>query len=221
VCGRITLSVSPEELRAEFDVPVLPLEYRPRFNIAPSQPVLAILADEAGARRAEMLRWGLVPFWAKDARIGNRMINARAETVAEKPAFRTAFARRRCLLPVDGFYEWRKLPGGKVPMRIHRADGGLFGLAGVWEEWRPRGAPPVRSCAILTTGANPFIAPIHHRMPLIVRTEDRDRWLDEEAAPDDLRDLLAPYAGEDLDAYEVSTMVNSPANDVPECLDPV
>jgi putative SOS response-associated peptidase YedK len=220
MCGRITLTVPPEEIQAEFDIPVLPEGYRARYNIAPTQPVLVVLSDADRGRHAEAMRWGLVPFWAKDIAIGNRMINARAETVAEKPAFRTAFAKRRCLIVVDGFYEWRKEPGGKVPMRIRRGDRGPFALAGIWEEWRPRDAAPLRSCAILTTAANPFMGPIHDRMPLILGPSERERWLDGAAGAPEVADLLAPYGGADLEAYEVSTLVNSPANDVPECLDP-
>jgi len=221
MCGRITLTVPPEDIQAEFDIPVLPEGYRARFNIAPTQQVLTVLSEVEHGRHAETMRWGLIPFWAKDVTIGNRMINARAETVAEKPAFRTAFAKRRCLIPVDGFYEWRKDPGGKVPMRIRRLDGRAFALGGIWEEWRPRDAAPLRSCAILTTAANPFMGPIHDRMPLIVARSDRERWLDGAVGASEAADLLEPYRGADLEAYEISTLVNSPANDVPECLDPV
>jgi putative SOS response-associated peptidase YedK len=221
MCGRISLSVPREEIEAAFDIEQLPLEYRPRYNIAPSQPILAITADEAGAREAEFFRWGLVPFWAKDPSIGNRMINARAETVAEKPAFRNAFAKRRCLVPVDGFYEWQKREGGKAPMRIRLASRHPFALAGLWEEWRPKTGAPLRSCTILTTAANPFMGPIHDRMPVIVPPEAHAAWIDPQRSPADLHDLLAAYAGTDLEAYEVSTLVNIPANDIPECVEPV
>jgi putative SOS response-associated peptidase YedK len=222
MCGRISLSVPAEEIEREFDVPTLPLDFRPRYNIAPSQPVLAVVADGSGGRRAEFFRWGLVPFWAKDPSIGNRMINARAETVAEKPAFRNALKRQRCLVPVNGFYEWQKQDAGKVPLWIHLTSGSPFALAGLWEEWRPSTeAAPLRSCTILTTAATEFMRPIHDRMPVIVPRGARDAWLDPGTDAADLLPLLAPYTGSDLDAYPVSTMVNSPANDLPECLVPV
>jgi putative SOS response-associated peptidase YedK len=221
MCGRISLSTPPDELAEEFELTQLPLDFRPRYNIAPSQKILAIVAEPGAGRRASFFRWGLVPFWAKDPSIGNRMINARAETVAEKPAYRNAFARRRCLVPVDGFYEWRKQGSGKVPMHIRLASDRPFALAGMWEEWKPKGGVPLRSCTILTTSCNPFMAPIHDRMPVILPRDARARWLDPASSPADLRDLLVPYSETDLHAYEVSTLVNSPANDVAECLEPV
>lgn len=221
MCGRISLSVPREVIEEEFELAELPPDYRPRYNIAPTQPVLAIVADQEGGREAGYFRWGLVPFWAKDPSIGNRMINARAETVAEKPAFRNALARRRCLIPVDGFYEWQKREGGKAPMRIRLASGRPFALAGLWEEWRPKQGAPLRSCTILTTGASPFMGPIHDRMPVLLSREARAAWLDPERAAEEVQALLAAYPGSDLEAYEVSTLVNSPGNDIPECLDPV
>jgi putative SOS response-associated peptidase YedK len=221
MCGRISLSTPPAELEEEFELPELPLDYRPRYNIAPSQPVLAVVANARGERQADFFRWGLVPFWAKDPSIGNRMINARAETVAEKPAYRNALARQRCLIPVDGFYEWRKVGSGKVPMWIHLQSRRPFSLAGLWEEWRPKkDGAPLRTCTILTTGPSDFMQPIHDRMPVIVPREARDRWLDPGTAAADLHAVLAPYAGPDLEAHEVSTLVNNPANDYAECLAP-
>jgi putative SOS response-associated peptidase YedK len=220
MCGRISLSSTPTALAEEFGIQELPLDYEPRYNIAPSQPILAIVADARGEPRAGFFRWGLVPFWAKDPSIGNRMINARAETVAEKPAFRNALARRRCLVPVDGFYEWQKRETGKVPMRIRLASHRPFALAGLWEEWQPKDGPGLHSCTILTTGGSEFMRPIHDRMPVILPREARWRWLDPRTPAADLHALLAPYAADDLEAYEVSTLVNNPANDVAECLQP-
>jgi putative SOS response-associated peptidase YedK len=216
MCGRISLSTPRAEVVEAFDLVELPLDVHPRYNIAPSQPVLAVVRGDDGARRGAYFRWGLVPFWAKDPAIGNRMINARAETVAEKPAFRNAFTRRRCLIPVDGFYEWQRVGAAKVPMRFRRTDGGVFALAGLWEEWG-KGSAPLRSCTVLTTGCNAFMRPIHDRMPVILSAGEQARWLDPEAEPESLQELLQPYRDDDLEAYEVSTLVNSPSNDVPEC----
>jgi len=221
MCGRITLSSPASEIIEEFSLSAVPAEFRPRFNIAPSQPVLGIVAGEGGSPEAGYFRWGLVPFWAKDISIGNRMINARAETVAAKPAFRNALTRRRCLIPVDGFYEWKRLETGKVPIRIRMHSGRPFALAGLWEEWRPKHGAPLRSCTILTTGCSEFMRPIHDRMPVILPRATRSRWLDPATDPGDLQDMLVSYDADDLEAYEVSTLVNSPAHDVAECLDPV
>ena len=218
MCGRTTLTITPDDLERAFGYTV-PAGYRPRYNIAPTQPLLAI-ADGEGGARFRSFRWGLVPFWAQDLAIGNRMINARAETVPEKPAFRTCFENRRCLIVIDGFYEWRAGPEGRRPYRIRLSSGVAFTLAGLWDRWT-RGAEPVESCTILTTTANPMMGAIHDRMPVIVPPEDRERWLSRESDSADLLDLLQPYRGADLEAYEVSTLVNSPANDRPECLDPV
>jgi putative SOS response-associated peptidase YedK len=221
MCGRISLSVPKQEVIEAFEVDELPLDYHPRFNIAPGQPVLGITAAEDGTRRAGYFRWGLVPFWAKDPSIGNRMINARAETVTEKPAYRNAFTRHRCLVPVDGFYEWQRRGAGKVPLRFRMASGEPFALAGLWEEWGKPGVAPLRSCTVLTTACNEFVRPVHDRMPVILTREEQRRWLSPGSTTDELRALLEPYRGGDLEAYEVSTLVNSPSNDVAECLLPV
>jgi putative SOS response-associated peptidase YedK len=217
MCGRISLSTPRSEVVQAFELVELPLDYRPRYNIAPSQPVLAITAAADGARHAALFRWGLVPFWAKDPSIGNRMINARAETVATKPAYRNAFTRRRCLIPVDGFYEWQRRDGGKVPMRFRLASQQPFALAGLWEEWGRPGTLPLRSCTILTTGCNAFMRPIHDRMPVILARDEQARWLSPASTAAELQELFDPYRGDDLEAYEVSTLVNSPAHDVAEC----
>lgn len=220
MCGRFTLTSDPAEIAAEFGGLMLPEDYRPRYNIAPTQEVLAVAAGPEGPR-AERFRWGLIPFWAKDPAIGNRMINARAETLAEKPSFRTAFQRRRCLILADGFYEWVPSPAGKRPMWIHRQSRRPFAFAGLWERWAPREGDEVRSCTIITTAANPFVRGIHDRMPVILLEPDRGRWLDPSESATSLRELLAPYAADDLTAHEVSTLVNSPRNDLPELIQPV
>lgn len=218
MCGRTTLTITPEDLRQTFGY-VVPSDYRPRYNIAPSQKQLAI-AEREGVAGFCAFRWGLVPFWAKELSIGNRMINARAETVTEKPAFRNAFVRRRCLVVVDGFYEWKAAVGGKRPHRICVRGRAPFTLAGLWERWE-RGAEVVESCTILTISANAAMTAVHDRMPVIIEPADRAAWLGKDSAAPDLLPLLRPYRGDDLEIYEVSTMVNSPANDLPECIERV
>lgn len=218
MCGRTTLTITPDDLQRTFGYQVPP-DYRPRFNQAPTQPLLA-LAEEEGATGFRTFRWGLVPFWAKDLTIGNRMINARAETVTEKPAYRTSFAKKRCLIVIDGFYEWKAATGGKRPHRIRLRTGAPFTLAGLWDRW-DRGPEVVESCTILTTSANAAMAPIHDRMPVIVEEADRARWLSGSSEPEDLTTLLRSYPREDLEVYEVSTLVNRPSNDMPECIEPV
>lgn len=218
MCGRTTLTITPDDLRQTFGY-VVPTEYRSRFNVAPSQKQLAI-AEREGATAFCTFRWGLVPFWAKDLSIGNRMINARAETVTEKAAFRAAFSRRRCLVVVDGFYEWKATPQGKRPHRICIRNRKAFTLAGLWERW-DRGPEAVESCTILTISANPTMAPIHDRMPVIIEDEERSAWLSAGTSGSDLQGMLRPYRLDDLEIYEVSTLVNSPANDLPDCIEPL
>jgi putative SOS response-associated peptidase YedK len=218
MCGRFSLKTTPDTLERIFGH-AAPAGYGPRYNIAPTQHVLAIVAGE-GPERSAMLRWGLIPFWAKDPSIGNRQINARSESVREKPAFRNAFRQRRCLILADGFYEWQRRADGKRPMWIRPPDGQPFAFAGLWERW-DRGVEPVVSCTILTTDASPFMMPIHDRMPVILGEGARRAWLAEEAEESELLGLIAQVHELELQAHEVSTMVNSPANDLPECLDPI
>lgn len=218
MCGRFSLKTSPDTLERIFGRPI-PAGYRPRFNVAPTQEVLALVSDH-GETRFGMLRWGLIPFWARDPSIGNRMINARCESVAEKGPFRDAFQKRRCLVVADGFYEWQTRPGGRYPMWVRTATGEPFAFAGLWERWR-RGAEPILSCTILTTDANPFMARIHDRMPVILGAEEGERWLSEDAGEAELREILDGARSVELQAHEVSTLVNNPSNDVPECIEPV
>jgi putative SOS response-associated peptidase YedK len=219
MCGRYTLATSEAALQAEFGLDEIPADYRPRYNIAPGQEVLAVIRD--GDRlRAGWLRWGLIPFWAGDPSIGNRMINARAETLATKPAFRQAFERRRCLILADGFYEWQAQGAAKVPYWIHLEDRRPFAFAGLWDRWRPPEGEPVVSCTIVTTQATEALRPIHERMPVILPPGARERWLDPEAGQEERIALLRPYAGADLAAHAVTTLVNSPRNDTPECIAP-
>jgi putative SOS response-associated peptidase YedK len=221
VCGRYTLATpDPADLRARFglgeSVPV-----RRRFNIAPGDPVLAVTCDREGRPAGELLRWGLVPPWAASPRSGLRMINARAETLAERPAYRRAFERRRCLIVADGFYEWapREAAGGRAPFHISRRDRRPFAFAGLWSIWR---SPErvVRSCAIVTTVANSRIAPLHDRMPVILEPGGEAEWLSSGAAPGRLRELLAPLPAADTVVRAVGPAVNDARHDGPECLAP-
>lgn len=219
MCGRYTLS-DPGTLLQEMNVDAQGGELTARFNIAPTQAVPAIRQDGEGSRVLSFLRWGLIPFWAKDLSIGNRMINARSETAAEKPSFRHAIKRRRCLLVTDGFYEWKKVQDGKQPIHIHRPDRRAFVFAGLWETW-DRGTEPIESCTILTTRANDQVAQVHDRMPVILDGEARDFWLDPSVQdPSAFEPLFEPYTGE-LTFTAVSRLVNNPRNDSPQCLEPI
>lgn len=219
MCGRFTLRTPSNVLVERFLLPIDP-QWSPRYNIAPTQPVAAVRLDEqGGGREGVLLRWGLVPSWAKDPAMGSRLINARAETVAEKPSFRSAFKRRRCLVPADGYYEWQKTGGRKQPYFIRLADDRPFAFAGLWEHWDRGGEGPLETCTIITTVANELTADVHVRMPVILDESDYDVWLD--AAIDDrqpLEQLLAPYASSEMKMDPVSTYVNSPRNEGPECV---
>lgn len=221
MCGRFTLMLDAEDLQEEFGLAEVPTDFRPRYNIAPSQAVL-VLADSTG-RRAEWMRWGLVPSWAKDVSIGYKLINARSETVMEKPSFRSAFRSRRCLIFADGFYEWQKSAGKgpSQPFHFTLAGGKLCAFAGLWETWRPpEGEEPLRSCTILTTAANELVAPVHERMPVILNREAAVNWL-AASDPSALMGLLKPFPAENMRASAVSRRVNSPDADGPELVTPV
>jgi putative SOS response-associated peptidase YedK len=218
MCGRYTLSAHPDDLEAEFGIGAPPDGYSPRYNIAPTQQVLAIVND--GGHRYTELRWGLVPSWASDERGAPRMINARCETVSRSPAFRAAFRRRRCLIPADGFYEWQRSGPVKIPMRLKPRAGRLFAMAGVWEVRVREDGGRLESCAIITTPPNERVRRIHDRMPAILDEAGRSVWLDPEASPADLQALLLPCPDDELEAYAVSPLVNSPHNDVPACIVP-
>lgn len=221
MCGRMTIT-EPERVVRKFkpDVNKATLD-QPRFNIAPSQMVPALIARD-GQRVLGDLQWGLVPHWAEDPTVGQRMINARAETVAEKPAFRAAFKKRRCVIACDGFYEWQKSAQGKQPYYV-RVDGGApFGFAGLYEVWKSADDEKLSTCTIITTTPNEIMSPIHHRMPVILNSDDWSSWLD--PANDDsasLQKLLRPFNASRMDAYPISTHVNSPAHDDERCVQPV
>ena len=220
MCGRFSLISEMGELQGRFEFDGAGLPHAPRYNIAPSQPLLAVL--NGGERRAAHLRWGLIPSWAKSAAVGSRLINARAETVAERPSFRTALAKRRCLVLADGFYEWQRVGNAKRPMRIVMKSGEQFAFAGLWDSWRDHNGETVRSCTIITTAANDLLRPIHSRMPVILPRDMESFWLDHDVDdPGALSSVLAPYPGEEMEAYEVSSLVNRPGNDGPEVALPV
>ena len=222
MCGRYTLHTPIEQLAELFELPEAP-SLEPRFNVAPTQQVPAVVAEGDPPRRAvRMMRWGLVPHWAKDPAVGSRMINARSETVAEKPAFRTAFRRRRCLIPADGFYEWQAQADGKQPYYIRVRDGRPFAFAGLWEHWEGPDAVGLESCTILTTRPNDMLAQVHDRMPVILPPEAYQDWLwpvERQAA--ELLGLLNPYPSEEVTFHPVSRIVNSPRNESAKCIEPL
>jgi putative SOS response-associated peptidase YedK len=226
VCGRYTLTGSLPDLVDVFDVPVPEFRYNPRYNIAPTQEAPVVAQDSRG-RRMGLLRWGLVPSWARDPNIGSRLINARSETVAEKPAFRQAFRARRCLVPADGFFEWKQEgegpdgKGSKQPYWIHLPGGEPFAFAGLWERWTLAEGDPLHTFTILTTEAAEAIRSIHPRMPVILPPGAWRRWLDPGAGAEELLGLLGPSIQVDFRAHPVSTLVNSPRNDRPACIEAV
>ena len=224
MCGRYTLrriDLARAAMHATPDPGFGEFTERPRYNIAPSQPIPVVRVDKEGGRRIGPVRWGLIPHWAKEPP-KVQPINARAETVATSGMFRQAFARRRCIIPADGFYEWKKVDAKtKQPMFVRFPDDRVFGFAGLWERWRPPGdadVEPVDTCTILTTAPNELMAPIHNRMPVILKPEDYAAWLDRDTDPRKATDLMKPYPDGELEAVPVDRIVNSPKNDVPECI---
>ena len=221
MCGRFTLTVDPADLQEAFPQFILPAQGAPRYNIAPGQPILVLPND--GTNKADFFVWGLIPSWAKDPSIGNKMINARAETLAEKPAFRSAYKYHRCLIFTTGFFEWQAQPGmkSKVPHFISLKSGAPFAFAGLWEHWQSPDGSEIKSATIITTTPNKVMAPIHDRMPVILPSHARAQWLDPlPHFPVDLKGLLVPYPAEEMQAFPVSTLVNSPTNDRPEVVLP-
>ena len=222
MCGRFTLTLDPAQLREAFPGLFIPADIKPRYNIAPSQPVAVI--PNTGENKLDFFTWGLIPFWAKDPAIGNRLINARAETLAEKPAFRSSFRRRRCLILSDGFFEWKPDLSGKskTPYYIQMKSGEPFAFAGLWDLWSHPDGSEIRSCTIITTTPNELMQTIHNRMPAILSPNSYQTWLDvEEQKPENLTSLLTPYPSSAMSAYPVSKVVNAPQNDTPECIKPL
>jgi len=222
MCGRFTLFEADKILSKEFGVSGVP-PLSPRYNIAPSQPIAAVRTPHTGAgRELALLRWGLIPSWSKDPAIGNRLINARAETVQEKPSFRNAFRRHRCLIPTNGFYEWQRQERGKQPYFVRMRDERIFAFAGLWDRWESPDDGVIETCAILTTAANAVLAPIHGRMPVILPQAEYARWLDPALKdPDSLSPLLVPFPPEEMLAIPVSPRVNAPSTDDEKCIAPL
>ena len=219
MCGRFAKRSPAKKVAKQFKVEEVP-PLAERYNVAPAQTVLAV-REASDGREATLLKWGLVPRWAKDSGIGNKLINARSETVTEKPSFREAFTRRRCLIPADGFFEWARRGERKRPFYFHMRDGEQFAIAGLWERWEGDGKP-LETCTLLTTEANELLAPYHDRMPVILRPEDYETWLDPGLrVTERLRALLRPYSHVEMSAYAVGALVNSPSNDTPRCVEPV
>lgn len=223
MCGRFTLHHSTQEVAERFAAQQVLFPLENRYNIAPGQAIPVIANSTlAGARWMEAMKWGLVPFWAKDPEIGNRLINARAETIAEKPAYKQALKRRRCIVPSDGFYEWQAQSAGpRLPHHIRLQDGELFGFAALWEEWEAPDSSPLRTCTIITVAPNEIMAPIHNRMPAILRRKDEDAWLDPQLKETEaIVAMLQAYPAKEMQAFPVSRRVNAPQNDDESCLEP-
>jgi putative SOS response-associated peptidase YedK len=219
MCGRYSITTPTEQLIARFDTEMSVEALPPRYNAAPTQSLPVILNQEP--RRIELLQWGLIPHWANDPSIGSRMINARAETLTDKPSYREPFQKRRCLVLADGFYEWQKTGSGKTPMRIALKSGEPFAFAGLWATWKNPQGQLVRSFSIITTKPNALVAPIHDRMPVMLQPEDEALWLDNSAGPNDWKELLRPYPAELLTSHAVSERINSPRNDDAAVVAPV
>jgi putative SOS response-associated peptidase YedK len=212
MCGRFSLTASADAIAEAFHLDAIP-NWQPRYNIAPKQQIPAIV----GNREFRTLRWGLIPSWSKDASIGNRLINARAETLAEKPSFRDAFRQRRCLIVTDGFYEWKKTEKGKKqPFYFQLETGEPFAFAGLWERWKT-----FETCTIITTEANSLMADVHDRMPVMLGEEGCDRWLDPKSTSQELQSILRPYPDAAMAFYPIGLSVNSPSNDTPDCIQPL
>lgn len=217
MCGRFSLSTPGSALAEQLQLAEVPA-LAPRYNIAPTQEI-AVVRQVNSDRILDLVRWGLIPSWATDPAIGARMINARAETVAEKPAFRAAFSRRRCLVLADGFYEWQRTNGQKQPFYFHLRDNKPFAFAGLWEQWQGADGTTIDTCALLTTSANEVLRPVHERMPVILHPDDYTLWLDPAMHERDvLLSLLTPYPAGEMAGYPVSSFVNKATNDTPQCV---
>jgi putative SOS response-associated peptidase YedK len=222
MCGRFTLTVDAESIQMHFPWLKVPDNIAPRYNIAPSHPIAVI--PNTSEKKLDYFIWGLIPSWAKDPKIGNRLINARGETLAEKPSFRSAYKRRRCLIIADGFYEWVKQPGQKTksPFYVQMESKEPFAFAGLWETWFSHDGSELKTTTIITTEPNDLISRIHARMPVILPSQAYDLWLDpSEKSHEELGHLLKSYPSEEMIQYPVSRVVNSPANDSPECVEPL
>ena len=216
MCGRFNLTATAQGIEGHFDLPHLP-RHAVSFNIPPGQKILAIVQLEDNSRKAVYLHWGLIPSWAKDSKISSHLINARAETLAEKPSFRSAFKKRRCLIPATGFFEWQQTESGKQPFHIYRNDRSLFAFAGLWEHWEHNGRT-VYSCTIITTGANNFMQAIHKRMPVIIPVTAYYTWLNKQIKGHELEALLTASDHQIFQADPVSNRINNPVHNDQDCL---
>jgi putative SOS response-associated peptidase YedK len=223
MCGRFTASFEFSDIRVRWNLDRDLLLYTPRFNVAPeTSPNIPVIIRQKGGNECRLMHWGLIPSWAKDPTIGNQMINARAESLMEKPAFKNLVGTRRCIIPADGFYEWRKEGNRKVPMWVHLKTKEPFAFAGLWDVWRKPDGKRVESFTIITTEPNELVRPVHNRMPVILRSEDEEQWLDVSRTPfAKAQSLLKPLPAELMDAHDVSPIVNSAKYDGPECIQPV
>lgn len=219
MCGRFAITATPSMIASHFEL-TESFELPPNYNITPSQQIPVVRINE-GERGLSFMRWGLIPHWAKDEKIGYRMINARSETVFEKPAFRNAAKSRRCLIPASGFFEWQKAEGQKQPYYVKLRDRDLFAFAGLWESWQKSENERVESCSILTTGANELMLPIHDRMPVILAPTDYDLWMQPDFDVKRLSALLRPPPSQEMAAYPVSQAVNNPRHNQPDCIVPL
>lgn len=220
MCGRFTITLEPADFQEDLEVGDFPADFQPRYNVAPTQPVAAV--RDVDSRRVEWFKWGLIPFWAKDPSIGERMINARSETLAEKPSFKQSFARRRCLILADGFFEWKRTTGtpGSTPYYIYLKDRKPFAFAGLWDQWQKPGEEVTLSCTIITCAPNELISPLHDRMPVILDRLTAWEWL-KPTPVEQLNTFLRPYPAEKMALAEVSRLVNNPRVDTPEIIQPV
>jgi len=220
MCGRFALKAPPAEIMRRFGVDAVP-ELAPRYNIAPTQQILIIRHpwQQAEAKlETAQVKWGLLPSWAKDVSMAAKLANARGETVAEKPAFRSAFRRMRCLIPADGFYEWEATPSGKQPWFIRMKAGGLLAFAGLWEHWQGPNSAPIETATIITTNANALVRPVHDRMPVILQPADYAAWLGAKTTMEDLKALLKPLPTDLMERYRVSRLMSNARNEGEECI---
>lgn len=220
MCGRFTRSADLQTLEIRFGFSAPATELSPRFNVAPMQYAPVVVLED-GERRLKLMRWGLLPSWAKDETLAGRLINARAETLADKPSFRQALKSRRCLVLADGFYEWAKSGAGKLPHYFHLRGGQPFAFAGLWERWTTPDGETLLTFTIITTAPNELVKSVHDRMPVILRREDEQAWLDPTTSADALARLLVPHPADLMASHPVSRLVNSPQNDSPECISPL
>lgn len=219
MCGRFTSLLSPELLAIIYEVQVQPGSVETRYNIAPSQPVIIVRQQMDGRRELAYVNWGLIPSWSKDPSIGHSLINARSESVAEKPSFRSAYRHRRCIVPASGYYEWQKTGDkSKQPWYITSADGSPLSFAGLWEHWRSPDGSEIETCTILTTSANELTLPLHDRMPVILAPKTFSQWLSHPSKHEEMQNLFDPYPSVEMDCYRVSNLVNNPRFDSPTCI---